>query len=57
MKRKYETPQTRTIHIEISNMIMKSPPDDEVIENPFKEPEEGDADGACAKNNNNNLWE
>lgn len=34
---------------------MKSP--DEIIENPFKKPEESDADGACAKDNNNNIWE
>lgn len=55
MKRKYKRPQIKTIHIEISNMVMKSP--DEIVENPFKNPKEEDADGACAKGNNNYLWE
>lgn len=55
MKRKYERPQIKKIHIEISNMVMKSP--DKTIENPFEYPKEEDADGACAKDYNNYLWE
>ena len=56
MKKKYEAPQTEAIHLEISNMVMATPVPP-INKKPFKEPTEGDADGACAKDNSNILWD